>query len=259
MLRLSAIDLATPEHRGRMPTKPTSVRAAAVSATQLLVQRATLDLDADQDEFEALAPRLSIDPVSGERPVIHIADTLVNGSGFSRRLAEEEGRPLADLFSRALFDLESWPLKAVLQPEHVANCNQSCYLCLQRYGNRRLHGLLDWRYGLGFLRAMWDPNHVCGLDGDFSAPELTGWAETVRQDLRGIGAYFGERVTFDERPIGLPRMQVGSVQVTAVHPLWHQDRARDVLADGDPDVLLADAFELARRPIRIIELIRRRL
>jgi hypothetical protein len=106
---------------------------------------------------------------------------------------------------------------------------------------------------------MWDPMHACGLDGDLSAPEFTGWIDTVRQDLLGVGAYFGEGAALDAGPMGLPCMRIGHAHVVAVHPLWDQDRARDVLVQGDPDALLADAFELARRPMRIIEQVRQRL
>jgi hypothetical protein len=63
----------------------TSVRAAAVSATQLLVQRAALELDIAPEEFEALEPRMR-----AGNPVLQITDLLVNGAGFCRRLAEPE-------------------------------------------------------------------------------------------------------------------------------------------------------------------------
>lgn len=53
-----------------------SARAAAISATHLLVQKAALELDVAPDEFEALEPRLR-----GGRPVLQIADALINGSG----------------------------------------------------------------------------------------------------------------------------------------------------------------------------------
>lgn len=56
-------------------------RAAAISATQILVNKAALALDVSPDEFEALEPRLR----SGS-PMLQIADALINGSGLCRRL-----------------------------------------------------------------------------------------------------------------------------------------------------------------------------
>lgn len=48
-------------------------RAAAISATQMLVQKAALDRAVAADEVEALEPRLR----TGE-PMLQIADSLIN-------------------------------------------------------------------------------------------------------------------------------------------------------------------------------------
>jgi DEAD/DEAH box helicase domain-containing protein len=66
-------------------TVVTSVRAAALSATYLLVNRAALHLDLDPEEFDVIEPRifqLAGQPV----PLLQIADHLVNGAGFCERL-----------------------------------------------------------------------------------------------------------------------------------------------------------------------------
>lgn len=60
-----------------------AARAAAISATHLLVQKAALELDVAPDEFEPLEPRLR-----AGRPMLQIADTLINGSGLCRRLSK---------------------------------------------------------------------------------------------------------------------------------------------------------------------------
>jgi Bacterial Alpha-2-macroglobulin MG10 domain len=54
------------------------------------VQKAALELDVAPDEFEALEPRLR-----HGRPLLQIADSLINGSGLCRRLcqADADGRP----------------------------------------------------------------------------------------------------------------------------------------------------------------------
>ena len=75
-----AVDLFSREPHG------SSLRAAAISATHLIVQRASLEMDVDPDEFEVLEPRKR----SG-LPLLQITDSLINGAGFSRRLAEQDG------------------------------------------------------------------------------------------------------------------------------------------------------------------------
>ena len=153
-----------------------------------------MDLDADPTEFEALAPRLR--DLGGHKvPVLQIADDLVNGSGFCRKLLDDDGAYLKGMVRSILDDRTAWPLNAMLAGTnddvvaHSEACNQSCYRCIQRYGNRHLHGLLDWRYGMSFLRLVFDPNHRCGLEGP-DVPELEGWHATLARDLAGLASFF---------------------------------------------------------------------
>src|SRR5260221_4633081 len=136
----------------------TSVRAAAISATQLLIQRAALELDIAPEEFEPLEPR-----ARRGLPLLQVADFLVNGAGFSRRLADVElGLPLATRLVESMLSNPRDILTAsYFTDHHPAKCARSCYRCLQRYNNRGYHGLLDWRLGLSFLR--------CLLDGQWQA------------------------------------------------------------------------------------------
>ena len=153
-----------------------SARAAAISATHLLVQKAALELDVDPDEFEALEPRLR-----GGRPVLQIADALINGSGLCRRLGEprsDRKLEIVHLAEEIIGDPTSWPLRDFLEQDHRNTCGTSCYRCVQQYQNCRYHALLDWRSGLAYLRAMLHRNFTCGLDGAFDAfPELLGWRD----------------------------------------------------------------------------------
>lgn len=256
------LTLAKVARKGTDSHLPT--RAAAVSATQMLVQRAAIDLDVSSDEFEALEPRLR-----DGRPMLQIADALINGSGLSRRLGLDtsEGRPhVIDLMRSVVDDPARWPLVDLLasddEGEHAARCQTSCYRCIQRYSNRPYHGLLDWRLGLSYLRAMVEPGQACGLDGDFSHPELAGWAEraaalaatTARMrpgslcarvhDLSGLPC-------LEDRGGGRTR------SILIIHPLWKRDGPEGTaLAHGD-DVLFVDTFELERRPLRALEDARR--
>lgn len=39
------------------------------------------------------------------------------------------------------------------------------------------HGFLEWWVGLSLLRCLESSAHRCGIDGDFSYPELAEWPE----------------------------------------------------------------------------------
>src|SRR5690606_6404714 len=88
--------------------------------------------------------------------------------------------PVSGLIRSILDDAKAWPRNEVSDDTHRNRCGSSCYRCLQRYNNRNLHGLLDWRLGLGYLRAISDPGYHCGFDGDYSFFELSDWAAASR-------------------------------------------------------------------------------
>ena len=257
------LTLAKVARRGINSHLPT--RAAAISATQILVQRAAIELDVSSDEFEALEPRLR-----DGRPMLQIADALINGSGLSRRLGADtsEGRPqVVDLIRSVVDDTRRWPLVDLLatddEGEHATRCQTSCYRCIQRYSNRAYHGLLDWRLGLSYLRAMVEPGHACGLDGDLSAPELAGWIERAAA-LAATTARMrpGSLVAGVHAPSGLPCLVEAAAQgrartILVIHPLWKRDGPEgEALSRGD-DVLFVNTFELERRPLRALEDARR--
>lgn len=248
-------------------------RAAAISATQILVQKAALALDVAPDEFEALEPRLR-----AGQPMLQIADALINGSGLCRRLGEPAaGGPtplIVDLLHEILEETDKWPLQDFLRNSvegpHAAQCQTSCYRCIQRYGNRRYHGLLDWRLGLAYLRAMTTSNYACGLNSsDEKYPEMQGWRDRAHQlaeDVeamrpstisRGHFSYSGLPYLFERRD------GVELWRAVVIHPLWrHSDSSvmRDLLGpDWLPSLRTLDTFELERRPLRALTDLRQKL
>ena len=251
-LRLEAVE-RTPEN--------TAVRAAALSAVFLLVQRAALELDVDPEEFDVVDPRPIQHSELGRVPLLEFTDFLVNGSGYCEELAATDaaGVPfVAKLIESIVSDTAAFPLKQVLAGKHPERCDQACYLCLHRYGNQMYHGLLDWRLGLAYLRCMVDAAFHCGLvdDGEFSNPSLADWAPFCRRyaqnqtrgssagrvkDLCGLTAF-----TFDPA--------IGRWGLIA-HPLWDKQRPIGRLAEAKQklefegaNVIIVDTFELARRP-----------
>ncbi|MET4278538.1 MULTISPECIES: DEAD/DEAH box helicase [unclassified Bradyrhizobium] len=244
-----------------------AARAAAISATHLLVQKAALQLDVAPDEFEPLEPRLRHD-----RPVLQIADTLINGSGLCRRLCQpgSDGRPeIARLIEEILTARDEWPLVDFMEAEHEAQCSTSCYMCIQQYQNRRYHPLLDWRLGLAYLRSMTDPAFQCGLDGDFeSYPELRGWlpkSQALAESVASMRPRFwrAERVGAMRLPclIESDAQQRVVRRLVVIHPLWRADQELiDGIGAAAPGVrtLPIDTFDLERRPLRALEMVAER-
>ncbi|MDB5963477.1 MAG: Helicase [Massilia sp.] len=249
----------------------TSVRAAAISATQLLVQRAALELDIAPEEFETLEPRLR-----NGRPVLQVADFLVNGAGFSRRLAEREPsgeRMVVRLIRSMVLDPDDRLVGRFLQASHRHVCGQACYLCLQRYGNRGYHGLLDWRLGMGFLRGLVDPGYRAGLDGRWEASvELRDWPNLAANVVNEIARMRpGEMEISKAGPLSLPlvtwRRNGIPERYLLVHPFWRLafdslggESLRNTvvgLGGGGP-IYFLDAFEAARRPVKALETARER-
>ncbi len=142
------------------------VRSAAISATFLLATRAALDLDADPEEFECIEPRLLPQDGGTFRPLLQITDRLINGSGYSRRLTDDQAGSGSARIARSVSSITKskleYPLSEFGERTHRADCDKSCYKCLQRYGNQAYHSLLDWRLGLAYLRALDDSLMACG-------------------------------------------------------------------------------------------------
>lgn len=264
-----ALGLAFDRVGSRAP-HTTSVRAAAISATQLIIQRAALDMDIGPEEFESLEPRLR-----GGKPLLQVADFLVNGAGFSRRLAElDEDRPrLVKLINSIVNDPDDQLVGPFWAEDHSATCARACYRCLQRYNNRGYHGLLDWRLGIGFLRGLLDPSWRAGLDGRFADwPELADWpalAENAAQEVRRLDPQ--RRRVEHIGPLGLPiviRPHAGGTEAyMVVHPFWRLDAgslamgslADSLRATSADTVWFLDTFDVARRPVKALENARSRV
>lgn len=244
--------------------RKTSVRAAATSATHLLVQKAALALDVAPNEFEALEPRLR-----DGRPVLQIADSLINGSGLSRRLGQVglDGIPeVIRLIGQITSNESVWPLSAFLESAHDQHCHTACYRCIQQYGNRRVHNLLDWRLAIAYLRVALDHSYACGLDGVFSTyPELKAWPTRSLQLAQATARLRAGTLSVETGigPLGLnavvEKRSGSTVRFVLVHPLWRMDSGAlhrllgDAMRPYDKPVT---TFDLERRPLRALEMAR---
>lgn len=252
-LRLLDMDIGLSMRRD--PAR-TSVRAAAISATEILVQRAALDLDIAPEEFDALAPNI-LATEGGERlPYLQISDSLPNGSGFCRHLLGDSTIPVSGLIASILDGAADWPRKAVSDEDHMRRCETSCYVCLQRYNNRNLHGLLDWRLGLSYLRALADPGYDAGFAGRYECFEVNDWSANAAALARQTATFIpGNAVRHVPGRTDLPVFSLDDRRErwgVVVHPLWDARKLFDLLGIGSDHVAI-DSFELSRRPLLALQ------
>lgn len=232
----------------------TVIRAAALSASYLIVYRAALELDVDPEEFDVIEPRMAT--LARHRvPVLQIADFLVNGAGLSSALGERfdgETPMVASLITSIGNDAGAYPLAVFAAVDHASSCRSACYRCLLRHSNQPVHGLLDWRLGLAFVGVLGSSTFACGLDMDFGSPALRDWHQGVGEAISALerripqvepcrfGPLDGFRIGEDGRP------------VVVIHPLWDplepQGVLEDALAEAGPEAVTIDSFTLARRP-----------
>jgi DEAD/DEAH box helicase domain-containing protein len=244
----------------------TAVRGSAVSASFILAHKAALELDIDPEELDIVEPRFTKIDGGVPVPLLQITDHLVKGAGFCKRLATTagDGSPLIrELIRSIVSDPDTFPLKDYrsVVTGHAKRCDQSCYMCLQRYGNQAYHGLLDWRLGLSFLEAMNDPHFTCGLDGNFSTPSLEDWPEKAERYGRDMVERFNRGKGEWKRIGAVTAFRFDSKQrrwAIVAHPLWDFDNPGTLLKEVIKELkavnpLRASTFDLARRPVTVRE------
>lgn len=247
------------------------VRAAALSATFLLVNRASLELDIDPVELEVLEPRIYGPDL--RNPLLQFTDELVNGAGFCRNLGDDQrGVPkIVRMLHSMLADPGAYPRRVLYGQEHD-DCEMACYRCLLRYGNQHYHGLLDWQLGLTYLRAIADPSFTCGLDSNFAHPGLDKWPGLSKRLAKEMAdRYEGEYRAFADGMVHAFRMRLPGNPtrpwVLVAHPLWDWDRNEGAFpgtilaraedeASADGPVDCWDTFNLARRQVQVREWMR---
>lgn len=252
--------------------KRIEVRAAALSATFLISDKAAYEMDIDPEELDVLEPLSYQLGEQGRTPVLQLADRLVNGAGFCRKLGEarSDGRAYCAHLIDEMLDRSqnTYPLDDLLEPSHLQDCESACYRCIWRYRNQPYHGLLDWRLGLCFLEILRSEGFCCGLDGDMSSSVgLVGWLEIARDSAARASRLYGGDAP--KRYGGLwgfkaPAALRSDQPVLVIHPLWNRStmaehsellqQAIDAIQDeSDGKVLYADTFNLTRRPAATVE------
>jgi hypothetical protein len=234
------------------PIAPGSAVKAAFYSAAFIVRAVTAEeLDIDPEELDVSGLRQVELEETGEKVgEIVISDRLPNGSGFTAWLAQHwqeilpgivNADPHSNTFAGSLISLQ-----------HSHNCDSSCYDCLRQYRNMNYHGLLDWRLGLSLLRVLVNNNFQCGLNGDFSSPDLEGWLQTATELRDAFCASFSS--CSPQQFSHLPGFEIGSKRVIIVHPLWNLENPIGLLAntvattEGNIQFQYLDTFNLLRRP-----------
>ncbi|TKH04819.1 DEAD/DEAH box helicase [Peribacillus simplex] len=224
-----------------------TAKASLYSAGFLLRSVVSEELDIDADEIEiSQCLRSEVDNESYVGEMI-FSDRLPNGAGFVRWVENKWEEVLKSI---VVPNGKHSFMNYLTSEKH--KCDTACYSCLMNYRNMQYHGLLDWRLGLAYLRSMNDRTYQCGLNGDFSTPELKGWLDFAKLLAKQFADYFNYETT---EWAGIPGIKAGNRNIIIVHPLWNLINPDGLLADAvvaagaDKNYIdFIDTFNLARRP-----------
>jgi DEAD/DEAH box helicase domain-containing protein len=224
-----------------------AVKAAYYSAAFILRSVAAEHLDIDPEEIDVSNVR-QVELLDGMKVgEIVLNDHLANGAGFTAWISQHWPEIMDKVVSTA--ESPNTFIGFLASDVHRAACDSSGYDCLRQFRNMSYHGLLDWRLGLSFLRALQSSSFVSGLNGIFDVPDLDGWI-TFASRLRDS---FCQSFPCHPYEFGqLPGFEVGGRQVIVVHPLWDTRQPRGILAEAraachPSNVQSVDTFNLLRR------------
>ena len=255
-----------------------AIRSAFYSGAFILQRSLAEMLDVNPEEIEISSLQKSVINQGGQEigsAEIILNDQLINGSGFVRHLFESDLREiLAPLDSnsnpngyklavRAGSQNKSF-IQMLFNDEHICECNDSCYKCLNVYLNMPFHPILDWRLGISLLRMMADADYACGADGIFEGyPELNyyingyrvTWLEYCHQlaiDFRQNYMTGAAVFNTNDNDTGLWYLREGNNCYIIVHPLWNLNSNAGWVANciGNiqcQDIAFLDSFNLQRR------------
>lgn len=194
--------------------------AAITSFAELLRVAAAVYLDVDSSEFRVGTQKYrSPHCVTSQ---LFLADALENGAGYARRLFDE-GRLRGLLLRHYEEVLADWS-----GAKH-ADCDRSCPDCLRNYGNRFIHGNLDWRLALDMAELFLGKPLETGRWLDKSEAVARRFADLCRANGMDVAVVKAAKLW----SVVLP----GRLGLVIGHPLWHH---REALAhDWQIDAMLA--------------------
>ena len=247
------LDLLARDSLGRMSRlgQGAAVKAAYYSAAFILRSVVAEELDIDPEEIDISNVRvveLNDGTYAGE---IILNDHLENGAGFTAWLSQDNNwHGILNAITRPDHDEDSF-IGKLISPEHAQGCHSACYDCLCLYRNMSYHSLLDWRMGMSVLRILSDSGYPCGVDGDFTLPEISGWLAFTDALRDTFCQSFPSCEPAEFGP--LHGWTVADRNTILIHPLWSTVHPGRMLAEAlaalsqDDDLRLVDTFNLHRR------------
>jgi Lhr-like helicase/rubrerythrin len=212
-------------------------RAAYYSLGELVREAACDYLDIQNSELLVNLRPMQTNKIG--RYELFLVDTLENGAGYCRHLAQPEIFK-KEILSR-LTSSEGAIRKMLVAPKHHKNCDSSCLDCLRYFDNAELHSLLDWRIGLDFAQLFQDPTTDFNLDTDY----WHDYTQQAAENLRRASDSDATLVTVH----GLPALQRNSkIEYILIHPLWSDQHTKRVaLRDTHPRAKHVTPFDIYRR------------
>ncbi len=106
----------------------------------------------------------------------------------------------------------------------------------------------DWAWP--YLRVLGDSNYTCGLDGDFSDPELSTWPDDAEKAAKSFAANF--HLQYHQYG-SLSGFELGGKPVIVVYPLWRIDHhtsgiLAEAIVKAGGQAKFVNSFNLARAP-----------
>jgi DEAD/DEAH box helicase domain-containing protein len=221
--------------------------AAITSFGEFLRVAAAVHLDVDASEFRAGTQKFRTPQCVTSQ--LFLADTLENGAGYARRLFDATRlQSLAhDHYEKIL---ANWS-----DPRH-GECDRSCPDCLRNYGNRFIHGLLDWRLALDLAELFTGKQLALSRWLDEGEPTTRRFAKLCQANGMEVGVKKASKLW----TVGIS----GKLVLVVGHPLWHHrdalvhdwqlDAREEIFAlnGRGTQVRFVDVRELAANPQKYI-------
>jgi Lhr-like helicase len=228
-----------------------AVKAAYYSAAFILRSVLAEELDIDPEEIDISSVRaIEIDDKNYAGEII-LNDHLENGAGFTAWLSQNNNlRRILDKITQLKPDEDTF-IGKILSTEHMEACRSACYDCLCLYRNMSYHSLLDWRLGMSILRILSDSSYLCGVDGFFTFPELSGWLKFADELRLTFCRSFQSCEPADFGP--LHGWKIADRNVILIHPLWSTSHPNGILSKAIDtlghynNTFFVDTFNLLRR------------
>ncbi|WP_324826457.1 DEAD/DEAH box helicase [Qipengyuania zhejiangensis] len=193
---------------------------ALTSFGEFLRVASAVHLDVDSSEFRVGTQKFRSSKCVTSQ--VFLADTLENGAGYARQLFDDTRlqRLLREHYDKVSID---W------QNAAHADCDRSCPDCLRNYGNRFMHGHLDWRLALDMAELFLGKE----LDVDRWLSKSVDVASRFKELCLPNGLDVVVAKSAKLTSVVLP----GKLGIIIGHPLWHH---RDGLThDWQQDAKLA--------------------